>query len=81
MELDYTIDLQVCYDLCCPHGYHYITNPEFDVYAVDENAYAFYCGAGSKANFSKIDLWNDGVKQVLTQFEITRYFYPFVQNS
>ena len=79
MELDYTIDLQVCYDLCCPHGYHYTTNPE---YGVDENVdFPFYCGARSKADFSKIDLWNDGVKQVLTQFEITRYFYPFVQNS
>ena len=43
----------MCFDLCCPHGYHFIgTDPEDP-----EEISPFICGAGSKADFSKVDIW------------------------
>ena len=44
----------MCVDLCCPHGYHFISNPD------DEDIFSpFICDAGSKADFSKVDIWVD----------------------
>ena len=48
--------LKVCYSLCCPHGYHYIQNPDFS--SKLEN---MGCGPGSNVNFSALEIW-DGKK-------------------
>ena len=57
----YMYIFQVCYDLCCPHGYHYINNTDF----YDENLNVeapFKCGSGSQADFSMVDIWDNGKK-------------------
>ena len=50
---------KVCIDLCCPHGHHYLPNPDYDYYGDEENdLIPFRCAAGSKIDFSKVAIWD-----------------------
>ena len=62
---------QVCYDLCCPHGYHYVINED---YFNDESESPFLCDQGSEADFGKMDIWDDG-QRLLSVFKLQLYIY------